>query len=137
LPILDASFIPDARAVLQNITTAQNARLAANPQLARTVLSSRELSAAARNPGLMPANYGKAIERLVADEVRNSPLHRSILRPVGGPRNPDFVGVGSSNGMNFEITTPRSVASHMTRPYGPGLNVVTYQRPAGFMLPSH
>jgi hypothetical protein len=46
----------------------------------------------------------------------------------------DFIGKGVLGGMNFDITTPGQIAAHMARPYGPGLNILTYIRPAIFNL---
>ena len=33
-----------------------------------------------------------------------------------------------------DITTPGQVTGQLARPYGPGLNVVTYERPPNFTL---
>jgi hypothetical protein len=77
--------------------------------------------------------YGNALERLASAEVQSSPQYSSLLAHVGGSRQPDFIGRGPAAGVNFDITTPAQVGAHLARPgYGSGLNVITYQRPAGF-----
>jgi hypothetical protein len=138
LRVLNPHFTPDPTRVLQNITTAQNAELAANPALARTVLSPAEYAAGQRSVPVARMQYGNAVERIAAEEIRQSPaLHGQLFEHAGGPSRPDFTGVpsGPAAGMNFDITTPAQVNAHLARPgYGPGLNVVTYQRPPLFRL---
>jgi hypothetical protein len=49
------------------------------------------------------------------------------------PRISDFIGRGLFKGLNFDITTPGQIQSHLSRPgYGPGLNIATYTRPPDF-----
>jgi hypothetical protein len=80
--------------------------------------------------------YGNALESLVAQQIENSPEYSAMFRSVGGPNNPDFIGIGEAQGMNFDITTPGQVGAHLARPiYGDGLNVITYQRAQGWVLP--
>jgi len=57
----------------------------------------------------------------------------SSFHYVGGPSNPDFVGRSLLRGMTFDITTPRQITAHLLRPYGPGLNIITYSRPPWFI----
>jgi RHS repeat-associated protein len=137
LRILNPEFTPDPKAVLQNIATAQNRALAADPSIARSVLSRGEYAAGQREVWLANMQYGNAVERLAAREIRDSELHSQLFKHLGGPNNPDFIGQPGSRaaGMNFDITTPAQVGTHMNRPgYGEGLNVLTYQRPASFRL---
>ena len=136
LRILNPNFTPDPTRVLQNITTAQADALAANPSLARTVLSRREYLGAQRSEALARLQYGNAVERLVAEEIAGSPLHSRLFERFGGPNNPDFSprGVLRLFGEAFDITTPGQIPEHLTRPYGPGLNFATYQRPPSFKL---
>jgi hypothetical protein len=137
LRILNPHFTPDPKAVLQEITKAQNRALAADPRLARTVLSPKEYAAGQRSERVAPMQYGNALERLVDREIRLSGGHRSLFEHLGGPRRPDFVGQPGSiaGSMNFDITTRAQVAAHLRRPgYGLDLNVVTYQRPRQFRL---
>jgi hypothetical protein len=134
LNVLNPQFKPDPTRVLQNITTAQNARLAANPALARTVLSPAEYAAGRGSVEVARMQYGNAVERLAAREISDSPLLSRLFERFGGPNSPDFVGRGAPLmwAETFDITTVQAVARHLTRPYGPGLNVVTYQRPPLF-----
>jgi hypothetical protein len=79
--------------------------------------------------------YGNAVERIVGNKIEDSWIDRSLFEPVGGPSNPDFVGKGPLQGMNFDITTPGQVSSHLAREgYGAGLNVIKYIRPANFLI---
>ena len=102
--------------------------------VAQSVLSQAELAAARANPSLVAATYGKAVERQVAQQVAVNPalsdMFQWVTRP--GAAVPDFVGVGRAAGMTFDITTPAQAGRHLARPYGSGLNVITYTRPAGF-----
>jgi hypothetical protein len=107
-----------------------------NSSLANTVLSPAEVGAAQARAFLNPVAYGNALERLVARDINSSPLHRSLFQPVGGASNPDFIGLGSAVGMNFDITTFGQINAHLARPiYGVGLNVIPYQRPLGWTVP--
>jgi hypothetical protein len=131
-----ASPAIDPVQTLQNLTDEQSAALNANPSLAQTVLSPGEINAVQTRPYLNPVAYGNAVQRLVDRQIVNSPTYSSILQPVGGPNNPDYIGVGSAEGMNFDITTPGQVNAHLARPgYGQGLNIITYQRAPGWTLP--
>jgi RHS repeat-associated protein len=138
LPVLNPHFEPTpamATEILAARTAAENARLAANPALAETVLSPAEYAAGQVNARVAPMAYGNALERMTAIRIRNSPLDSRVLVHVGGPNNPDFIGLGPVAGSNFDITTPGQVRAHLRRPgYGPGLNVITYQRPPGFRV---
>jgi hypothetical protein len=121
--------------VLQQLTDKANATLAANPAIARTVLSVPEYAAAQNSPRVLPMAYGNAIQRLVASEIAESPSLRALFERVGGPGKADFVGLGRAAGKKFDITTPGQIDSHLWRPYGPGLNISTYQRPPGLIFP--
>jgi hypothetical protein len=89
-----------------------------------------EQGAAAGHRGIAIAQYGNALERLVAREIRDDSLLQSIFRHNTG-NGPDFFGQGTLQGQIFDITTPRQVRAHLARPYGQGLNIITYERPAG------
>jgi hypothetical protein len=113
----------------------ENARLAADPKHANTALSRDEYQAAQRNPKVARLQYGNAIERLAAKAIRRSALHRQLFKHIGGPGRPDFIGCGLAAGMNFDITTPPQIPTHLNRPrYGRGLLIATYQRPASFTV---
>ena len=121
----------DAQRALAQVTEQVNAELAANPALAKTILSFDEYQAATRSANIARIQYGNALERLVARRIRQTPDLADVLEHVGGPSNPDFVAFGQ----NYDITTETmaQVWRHMRRPgYGEGLGVVTYQRPTGF-----
>lgn len=136
LPILNAHFTPDATKVLQNMTNTANDMLKADPTIAKTVLSQAEYAAGQAKSSVAKMNWGKAVERLVANQIEKSKeLHQQILKHVGGPKKPDFIGKGPALGKNFDITTPAAVTKHLRRPlYGNGLNVVTYIRPPTFVV---
>lgn len=123
-----------ARGVLQRLTDSANRSLGANPGSARQVLSPLEYSSGQTNPSLARLQYGNAIERMVAQQIKETPVISSLFQHVGGPNNPDFGGIGLFNGLNFDITTntTRSIASHLSRAYGQGLIITTYSRPIGF-----
>src|SRR5699024_2667327 len=131
LSILNPHFTPHGKRVLQNLTDQVNRNLASNLPAATTVLSDAEIIAAGASRGVARMQYGNAVERLVARENRADPLLRTLLKHTHGP-GPDFEGVGHLQGQIFDITTPAQVPAHLARPYGQGLNVITYQRPAGF-----
>ncbi|MGZ5427913.1 MAG: hypothetical protein ACXWFS_02785 [Thermoanaerobaculia bacterium] len=133
--LLRAARTATARGVLQRVTTTTNARLAANPALAQEVLSDAEYAAGQASKRVAPMQYGNALERMVAERVQESRILGRLYEHVGGPSNPDFIGRGIFEGLNLDITTPRSVRAHLARPgYGPGLLISKYQRPAGFSL---
>ena len=137
-PVLQATATAalDPVQILQNLTDQNAAALNANPSLANSVLSPAENLAAQTQPFLNPVAYGNAIQRLVNADILNSPTYSSIFDVVGGPNNPDYVGMGPAEGLNFDITTPGQVGAHLARPgYGQGLNVITYQRAPGWTLP--
>jgi RHS repeat-associated protein len=123
-----------ATARMQALTNAANTELGANPALAKNILSDAEYAVGQANVGVARMQYGNAVERIVGEKINNSWIDRLLFRPVGGPSNPDFVGKGILKGMNFDITTPGQVAAHLARPYGPGLNILTYIRSSTFSL---
>jgi hypothetical protein len=125
-----------SRRILQRVTDAENDTLGANPGLARQYLSPRDYLNGQRNPALARANYGKALENMVAARVRNSRVLSSKFRRVGNADNPDFVGRGIFSGINYDIfsNNARQIASHGARWYGPGLQSARYFRPGNFYL---
>jgi hypothetical protein len=130
LNVLNPDFIPNGTQVLQNLTNQQNALLCADLSRATTVLTYEEQLAAAGSPWVARMQYGNALERLVGREIRSDPLLDSIFQWNRG-RGPDFMGRGLLQGQTYDITTPRQVGAHLARPYGQGLNVITYQRASG------
>ena len=86
------------------------------------------------NPSIARMQYENAVERMVGEKIGDSPILRNLFRHVGGPNKPDFIGRGIFNGLQFDITTPGSVASHKSRVYGEGLIFLLYNRPASFRV---
>jgi len=123
-----------AEDILQGVTGSANRRLGANPGLAQGVLRRAEYLAGQANPSIARMQYGNAVERMVSQQIRETPLISRLFQHVGGPNNPDFIGTGLFNGLNFDITTntSQSIASHLSRAYGQGLIIATYARPIGF-----
>ena len=116
----------DAAKVLQGLTDAMVAQLIQNPGLATTVLSKPQQMLAA-NPKLTQAMFGKAVELLVADNVKNQ--YSQILLHIGNRAGPDFAGVGPAAGRIFDITTFFGQLSHFARPYGAQLELILYEVP--------
>jgi hypothetical protein len=133
LPILNPEFTPNATKVLQNITTSANAELAANPTLAKTLLSDAQYANGQSAPWLANMEYGNAVHRLVGQRIGQSPLHQQLFG-VNRGAGPDFLGRGGANGLIFDITTtnPLTIQRHFARPYGDELQICTYQRPLSF-----
>jgi RHS repeat-associated protein len=121
--------------ILQELTTAANTELAANPSLMKALLSPKQIAAAKANKGIAAANYGKALEKFVAGRIKDSPELGAMFKYAGGRSQPDFIGIGRAAGMNFDITTNTSlsIVRHLARPgYGNGLNLSLYIRPSNF-----
>ena len=135
LTVLNPEFAPNAPKVLQNLVNEVNARLAADPTLAKAVLSRPEYLAT--TPRVARMSYGKAVEEMVAREIRTDPLLRQIFNPSGiGARGPDILGVGGAQGLRFEVTTSNieTIQRHLSRPYGQNLIIITYDRPPNFTV---
>jgi hypothetical protein len=98
-----------------------------DPSKAAQFLSQAEQLA---GPRLNAANFGKALERMVGADVRTN--WSRVLTYVGGPKAPDFVGVGAAAGRTFDITTFRQAAVHYARPYGGTLELILYETPKGW-----
>jgi hypothetical protein len=136
LPVLNKHFVPNARSLLQKLVNSVNGRFARDLRAAASVLSEKEFRLGQSNPRLAPAEYGNALERMLAEQVAGDPLLSQLFRHTGrGPR-PDFVGIGSAKGQRFDITTntARSMAEHLRRPYGNDLTIITYERPLDFRV---
>jgi hypothetical protein len=67
-------------------------------------------------------------------DIPASRIDSILFNYVGSSPGPDFVGRGLLQGFTFDITTTGQVASHLSRVYGQGLNIVTYRRPLAFLL---
>ena len=101
------------------------------------MLSEPEYKAGQNSIGIARMQYGNAVERLVRDDLLRNPddtISPQLFKWVSGPNNPDFIGVGSAAGQTFDITTPGQIGAHLARPYGPGLQIMTYTRPQNFRV---
>jgi hypothetical protein len=128
-----------ARGLLQGVTNRANAALSDDPSLAANFLSRAQYAVGQRLPWVAKMNYGIALESMVADQVENSPL--CFLYTHMGNANiaeavPDFVGRGLFSGLNFDITTntSSSIAKHLARSYGDGLNFIFCGRDPNFTV---
>ena len=130
LNILNPTFEPDPVAIMQNHVNAANAQLSSDLTLAQNFLSPKEYAEFLKPRGYA-MNHGKAIENMVASDIANNPLSNSLFQRIGGSYEPDFVGRANTiaDPFQFDITTPRSVPEHLTRPYGPDTYMTTYTRP--------
>jgi len=64
----------------------------------------------------------------------HSPLLQDGVRRLGGPNEGDWVVELPDGGqVHLDLTTdnPNTVAAHRRRPYGEGLEIVSYRRPDG------
>ena len=117
----------DAASVLQRLTDARVVQLTNNPALAAKVLSPPQANALARDPGLAPAMFGRALERLVAIDAQTQ--YSRLFQYVGRRPGPDFQGLGLAAGRIFDITTYLGQAAHYARPYGSALELILYEVP--------
>lgn len=114
---------------LQRITNSTVAAFEAEPASARAFLSVKELA-----NGPAAANFGKAIERAVADQVSKDPVLRFFIEYTSKPfsKTPDFA---SRFGQGvYDITTKGTAwgAKHFERGYSETLRLIEYVRPSGF-----
>ena len=110
------------------------AELGANPELAQDVLSEPAYKAGTQSLGIARMQFGNAVEAKVAEYLREDPLAQQMLEHTGSGPGPDFTGVGSAAGQTFDISTALGREPHWLRPYGAGMQVITYSRPPGFSL---
>ncbi len=117
------------------LTNTANAKLAANPQIAQSVLSRREYFAGQNYPSVARLEYGNAVERMVASSIEKSPL-KFLFQSIGGPGSPDFIGKAAFKGLQFDITTnnPHSILAHIKRPYGNKVILILYTRESQFRV---
>ena len=101
-----------------------NADIAANPRIARDLMSPGSYAHLRNGTNLAGASYGKAVERLVARYVQEDELLSSILRHTGRSRgangrfisSPDFIGKEAYNLRLLDITTEAAIPRHLSRP---------------------
>jgi hypothetical protein len=113
---------------LRRLVADVSAEFAANPSAVASYLRPAEIAQSAR---FAAANYGKAMERAVAERVLNSPVLSKVLEYSSRPfvRTPDFtsrIGPGV-----YDITTAgtRWGASHFDRGYQGWLKIIGYVKP--------
>ena len=130
--------MPDPIGVLQNVTTQAVGELARNPSIARNLMSAGSYRNLVQRTSLAGASYGKAVERLAAEIVKNDSQLSSILQYQSRPfrATPDFFGYEGYNLNMIDITTAKSIPSHLKRAYGPATNYVTHPGlPQGLVFP--
>ncbi len=122
------SVLLNSKVVLQGVTDRAVADLAANPVLARSLMSPGSYNHLVERTGLGPASYGKAVERLAARYIERDSALSAILQYQSKPfkSTPDFFGFEGQNLRTLDITTVRSTAAHTARPYGAYTEIVTY-----------
>jgi hypothetical protein len=112
--------------LFQRIVSEEAAELARNPELGAKLLRTRQIIAS-RIPFLRNVFHGIALEKRIVARVSSDPLLRRLFVGAGGASNPDFFGQGRLTGLNFDVTTKRSVGAHRRRPfYGRDLIIGTY-----------
>jgi RHS repeat-associated protein len=116
---------------LQRFTNSVVADFTENPAYARTFLSPKELA-----KGPIAPNFGKAVERAVAERVNDSPVFGRLLDYTSKPfaKTPDFV---SKYGQGvYDVTTKGTTwgGQHLQRGYSDTLRLIEYERPAGFQF---
>jgi RHS repeat-associated protein len=135
LPIIGRHFEPVPESVFQNITDTVAGHIGAQPASLSDLITSRMYAAGTTRPWLANMMYGHGVEEGVAQFIKTYPMLESMfLRTSGGGAGvADFVGIGRyGNGTLFDVTTPKGVFEHLTRPYGSRLSFGLYNRPAGF-----
>ncbi|WP_397405155.1 LysM peptidoglycan-binding domain-containing protein [Phenylobacterium sp.] len=124
-----AETVPlNTKIALQGVTNRAVAELAANPSLARDLMSPGSYRHLVEGTNLAPASYGKAVERLSARYVQADPELSQTLSYQSRPfvSTPDFLGYEGYNLRTLDITTEAGKASHLARPYGPYTDYVTH-----------
>jgi hypothetical protein len=138
LNILNPHFTRDPVRVLQNVTNQAVSDLAQNPSIARNLMSAGSYRHLVQGTNLAEASYGKAVERLAANIVKKDTMLSSILQHQSRPfrATPDFFGYEGYNLHLIDITTLKSIPSHLKRSYGPATNYVTHPGlPQGLVFP--
>jgi YD repeat-containing protein len=134
----EAGGLSQLTTLLQATTNQAFADLIVDPGLAKGLMSPGSYDQLVSGTSLAPASFGKAVERLTAQYVQSDPLQASQLEYLSKPfvSTPDFAGTIGENTYTFDITTDASVASHLTRPYGPTTTYITYPGlPQGLVFP--
>jgi len=114
---------------LQRITNSVVRSFDEDASLARQFLSSKELA-----KGPHAANFGKAVERAVAEGVANSPILSRLVDYTSRPfvKTPDFVSRYGKGVYDVTTQATRWGAKHLERGYEGSLRLIEYVRPDGF-----
>jgi RHS repeat-associated protein len=128
---VEAAQLTERAQLLQGVVNELRAALLENPSLAEDVLSQAEMDATAEQPWLTRMTFGKAIERLAAQ----NPAVADVFEHLGGAGMADFV---DAEGLGYEVTTsnPATVASHLARDYVDITRLIQYEPiPGDFFFP--
>ena len=121
------SFL-DTKVTLQGVVDRAVMDLQANPGLARDLMSPGSYQHLAEGTRLADASYGKAVERLTARYIQEDELLSGALQYQSRPfvSTPDFFGYEGYNLRLLEITTEKSIPSHVVRSYGSAAEYVLH-----------
>jgi len=109
---------PDPVEVLQRLTDVHVAQITANPGLAGPRLSPLEQILPLLDSKLGPAMFGRALERLVARDVKTQ--YAQLLSYTGRGRGPDFKGLGPAVG---EFSTSRRITDRQHTTHDPTAHI--------------
>ncbi|MGW4131707.1 phage tail protein [Amycolatopsis japonica] len=90
---------------LQTMAHAVRDHLVATPVDVDAVLTAAERKILERKPFLWRANFGKAMERVMAARIAASPKLRKYLTHVGTAGTPDWTGKDIIKGAKYDVTT--------------------------------
>ncbi|MFI7115917.1 hypothetical protein [Amycolatopsis sp. NPDC049868] len=90
---------------LQTMAHAVRDHLVATPVDVDAVLTAAEKKILERKPFLWRANFGKAMERVMAARIVASPKLRKYLTHVGTSGTPDWTGKDIIKGAKYDVTT--------------------------------
>jgi hypothetical protein len=126
--LIDIAGSANTKVLLQGVTDRAVTDLAANPSLARSLMSPGSYKHLVEGTQLAPASYGKAVERLTAQYIREDAALTSVFRYQSKPfkSTPDFLGIEGYNLRSLDITTANSIGVHAARSYGSYTEIVTH-----------
>ncbi len=118
----------NAKDALQSVTDRAVMDLASDPSIARSLMSEGSYAHLSGRTNLAHASYGKAVERLAARYIDADPVLGDFLDYQSRPfkSTPDFFGYEGYNMRMLDITTSKSVGSHLGRSYGPYTDYVLH-----------
>jgi hypothetical protein len=97
--------------VKENAALMREALAQGDDSLLEQWLTSREFSSYQRGE-MQAANVGKAIERMVAADLRLDSATSKYFAWVAGPSRADFFGVGAAEGFFWDVTTEEGIVGH-------------------------